>query len=1238
MYIQKSGLHFLLWMTFFVCGMSSVHAANVLYSDVQTIFTTKCIGCHGGAGGLSLTSPGSYNNLVLVTSVANSSQFRVKPFDSANSNLAVKVSAGGSMNGFLSAADITTITNWINQGASTSYTVIPSSNSVVAGSGVTVTAQLKDMNNTNLNLSGVTAAWSHTGGGSFSAPTSNTSASGLATITFTTGVSAGVNQIVTATTSATTGTSGNIATTPGPAVKYKVSSSSATAQPGTSVMITAQLVDANNNPVATAGLTVIWNSTNGGSFTAPTSQTNASGIATMNFTVSAAVATIHTVTATDNTGITGTSANIKVTAQGAIDLVSSKPDGSVSVALTSHFSNSPGALSTDGRFMVFISDATTLTGDADTNGTFDAYVRDLSTGVTSLVTINASGTAASDAGVSQTSPAVISGNGRFVTFSSTSTNLVSPAPTAHMHVYRRDLQTNTTVLVSTDSSGIAGNADSDAPVISDDGRYIAFTSLATNLTAIADANGGNDIFLHDCQANTTQLVSVKAAGTAAGNGASTLPVINSDGHFVAFASNASDLVAGDANASSDVFRRDMQTNGLSSTVIVSGLTGSSTAGNGASSNPQINSTGQFVTFESASTNLIAGDVNGLRDIFRRDCSTNSTVCVSAINGSATPGAGFADSGPAPMSADGRYVVFTSSKTNLISNDTNNSNDVFRRDCNTNTTIIISALNNTGTVSQTGNSKNGQMSSDGRFVAFESSCNDLTAAAYLAGYQVYRRDTITNATLLLSTSLTGTTGNADSQYLSMSSDGTRAGFSSYSNNLVTVNTAFNLNVFAVSVDSAPQVAPIPSATTNEGTTFTQNGTFNDINSLDTFLATVDYGDGTGLQTLALTGNTFTLSHIFADNGIYSVNVAVTDNHGATGNASQIVTVLNVAPTVSIQNAPPSGVIGLAVSLSAAITDPGKVDTFAYAWSVTKDGAAYAAGTSAAYSFTPDAAAAYVVSLTVTDKDGGSGSATVSLDVIKPNGFAGALTTITDSNPAAGAVSYQWDFGDGSLKVMTTSPTVDHVYAAPGTYTVTVTETDANGIATTKTFTVTVGGAISTLDNDGDGFPDELEKGVGSSPIDPNSTPFNIAGPVTPIALATSLKSSIKLSFVKTGNDSIALSGTLPFAPGFAFNGTGVAIDVGGAIQAFTLDSKGGAKIGKSSFKASIVKGKISAKFTAKLNGSYAGALADEGVDANKNVKSSMRTITVYIIFAQALYRATPNLKYSAKAGISANAKN
>src|SRR5207302_1666808 len=122
--------------------------------------------------------------------------------DSVNSNLAVKVSTGGSMNGFLTAADITTIINWINQGASTTYTVTPASNSAIAGSTVNVQAQLKDMNGVNINLTGITVTWSHTGGGSFTTPTTNT-ASGIATNTFTTGTSAGVNQTITAITSAT---------------------------------------------------------------------------------------------------------------------------------------------------------------------------------------------------------------------------------------------------------------------------------------------------------------------------------------------------------------------------------------------------------------------------------------------------------------------------------------------------------------------------------------------------------------------------------------------------------------------------------------------------------------------------------------------------------------------------------------------------------------------------------------------------------------------------------------------------------------------------------------------------------------------------------------------------------------------------------------------------------------------------------------------------------------------------
>jgi hypothetical protein len=1241
MTIRRNAVPALLMLLGLLLAVSSARAANVAYSDIQAIFSAKCTGCHGGAGGLSLAAGSSYGNMVMVVSTANAAQFRVKPFDSANSNLYVKVKAGGSMNGFLNATDITNIQNWIDQGASTSYTVTPAASTAVAGSDVSISAQLKNMNGNNVNLSGITVTWSKTGGGSFSAATSTTDASGVATVTFTTGTAAGINQTVTATTNPTTGTSGNIAITAGPAAKYKVTSSSGTASPGTSVTITAQLVDANNNAVSTQGVVVNWTSNNGGSFSAASSATNASGVATISFTVGANLGTTYMVTATDTNNMTGTTTAIKVSSAGAVELVTAKPDGTV--ALGGHYSGATvssalvGTISQDGRYMLFVSDATTLTADPDTNAKSDLYVRDLQTGTTTLVSMNATNTAACDNGVYDSAIPVISANGRYVTFVSDSTNLVTPTPSAYRHVYRRDLQTNTTILVSASTAGVPAGAHCDVPLMSDDGRYITFTSGATNLTTLADANGVSDIFWHDCEQNTTLLVSVNAAGTAAGSALADSPCMSADGKYVAFHSMSNNIVASAVTGTGDIYRRDMFTNGTSSTVLVSARTGTTTtAGNAASNNPVINATGQFVTFDSAASNLVTTDANGVQDIFRRDCTNNVTVCISAVDGGTTPGSANADYGPALMSADGRYVVFISDKTNLVTGDTNGGTDIFRRDCDTNKTILVSAKDGTTTITQNGGNSKPVVSADGRFVAFSSSQPDLTAHGNQGGYQIYRRDTVTNATILISVSLDDKAGNADAQRHCMSADASRVGFDSYSNNLITQNTAFNLNVFAVSTNAAPQVNALADATAAEGATFTQNGTISDDNSLDTFTATVDYGDGGGAVPLNVSGSNFTLSHVFPDNGVYTIKIAVTDNHGAVGNGTQKVTVSNVSPTVSINNAPATGTVGGTIGLNAGYTDPGSLDTFTFAWTVKKDGAPYGSGSAANYSFAPDAAGTYVVNLTVADKDGGSNSASASISVAKPDGFAGAPTKITDSSPAAGATTYEWDFGDGSPKITTSEPNVDHVFAAPGTYTVTVTETDAAGAKTVKTFTVIVGGPISSLDNDGDGFPDELERGIGSDPADAKSTPFNISGPVTAVD-ATTPKTAIKLNFAKAGSDSITVSGTLPFTSGWAFANSGAAVDVGGAIEFFTLDAKGGAKKGKSSFKAQLLKGMTSAKFKATLKGTYAAALNDEGMSATQTVKSSVRTVTVYIIFAETLFKATPSMKYTSKSGKSASAK-
>ena len=209
-------------------------------------------------------------------------------------------------------------------------------------------------------------------------------------------------------------------------------------------------------------------------------------------------------------------------------------------------------MSADGRYEVFTSSASDLVaGMSDTNGSSDVFVRDLQTGVTTLVSVNTAGTAA---GNGASDSGVISADGRYVAFRSYATDLATPATDGNSNIFVRDLQTGVTTLVSVNTAGTGGaNSYSDEPTISGDGSLVAFRSYATNLVSTPDNNGNSDIFLRNWQAATpsTVLVTTNSAGTAAGNNSSDTPVLSKDGSTLAFDSYDSDLVAGvtDNNAS-----------------------------------------------------------------------------------------------------------------------------------------------------------------------------------------------------------------------------------------------------------------------------------------------------------------------------------------------------------------------------------------------------------------------------------------------------------------------------------------------------------------------------------------------------------------------------------------------------------------------------------------------------------------------------------------------------------------
>jgi Tol biopolymer transport system component len=338
-----------------------------------------------------------------------------------------------------------------------------------------------------------------------------------------------------------------------------------------------------------------------------------------------------------------------------------------------------------------------------------------------------------------------------VAFTSLASNIVPGDTNNSFDIFVRDRLTNTTTRLSVDSAGNQGNRSSVGASISADGRFVAFNSDASNIVP-GDTNDETDIFVRDSLTNTTTRVSVDSAGNQ-GNGQSVGPSISSDGRFVAFISNASNLVPGDTNENTDIFVRDTLTN-ITTRVSVNSA---GNQGNGNSYNPSISADGRFVAFSSVASNIVPGDTNIRFDIFVRDTLTNTTTLVS-VDSAGKPGN--LQSGSPSISADGRFVAFTSEVSNLVPEDTNISRDIFVRDTLTNTTTLVS-LDSAG---NQGNSYSifPSISADGRFVAFYSFASNLVPGDTNNTDDIFVVDTNSTPNVINGTpgndNLTGTSGN------------------------------------------------------------------------------------------------------------------------------------------------------------------------------------------------------------------------------------------------------------------------------------------------------------------------------------------------------------------------------------------------------------------------------------------------------------------------------------------------
>ena len=379
-------------------------------------------------------------------------------------------------------------------------------------------------------------------------------------------------------------------------------------------------------------------------------------------------------------------------------------------------------LSDDGRYVAF------KAGPANSTGAMVVLEYDSTAATTAVVSTNGIGwsTVLDDSYGPEMTP-----DGRFVAFASHEGALNSGNTSVHVW----DSQGAVDTLVSDNGSGVPTNTASCAPVISPDGRFVAFLSNATNLVGNAVTNGSH-VYLRNLPSSTTQLVDVDTNGVGSTEDTLTSLGLSADGRFVAFSSPDGSLVNLDKNRAEDVFVRDLvagtteMVSQRNATVIPQAADGLSTL-----SPLSVSADGRWVAFASPADDLVPNDTNKAPDVFVRDLvnSTNLLVSVGSDGGPALGGG----SGNAVISADGRYVVFISAATNLIAGQINTNGNVFRRDLQTGTIVLVS-VGTDGVSPGNNDAYDPVISPDGRYVAFVSLATNL-AAGITSGVNTYWRD-------------------------------------------------------------------------------------------------------------------------------------------------------------------------------------------------------------------------------------------------------------------------------------------------------------------------------------------------------------------------------------------------------------------------------------------------------------------------------------------------------------------
>jgi len=599
------------------------------------------------------------------------------------------------------------------------------------------------------------------------------------------------------------------------------------------------------------------------------------------------------------------------------------------------------SISANGQIIVFASEATNLV-DGDTNDVQDIFLHDWLTGTTERVSLSGKGQEANGASAWPE----ISADGLIVTFASTATNLVDGDTNGREDVFVVDLQSGAVERVSLPALGGQANEASSQPVISGDGRFVAFVSAATNLVPGA-TSGLEEIYLYDRLNGSLQWVSAPRIESA-NDGVSGEPAISADGNWVAFSSNSAQLVSGDTLGLRDIFLW----NRVSNAIDRASVTQAGGEANSLSYVPALSADGRFIVFRSHASNLVPSEIPNMGDIFLRD---NLNGALQRVNLSTTGEQALDGPSDEPaISADGRFITFRSYATNLVPNDTNSSPDIFVRDMQGTTTRVsvdsYSAESNSSNYSPV-------ISADGAAIAFYSEANNLDLVlvdmngagdVFAHGEPPMPEPTETPTTEPTETPTveptetstpeptetptaeptdTPTVEPTDTPTTEPTStstvEPTQEPSAEPSDTPTAEPTAEPSDTPTAEPTAEPSDTPTAEPTASEeppeassppiislkkeicvkeGVTIALTGSFQDPDS-ERWTASVDYGDGTGTHTLNLDSKkTFELRWVYGDDGDYTATVRITDESGAVGTVDLLVHVKNQLPRLESNLAP------------------------------------------------------------------------------------------------------------------------------------------------------------------------------------------------------------------------------------------------------------------------------------------------------------------------------------------------